>query len=239
MTIAIRALAAAALFPGSALAGDFADREILGFSPDGSHFAFEEYGVQDGSGFAYSNTFLIDVDEDAWVDGTPIRLRREDETVALAAVRADARKAVRPILDKYRIAPVGRNVVSNPATELSSDPYMVRFLTDLYANWTTHAWTLTLTRLPLPEPESCANLGPVMGFRLTLANPAGEVRTLHEDTKLPASRGCALDYAINDVVTYLPERSEAAMVVLLNVITQGFEGPDRRFLAVATRFQDY
>ncbi len=29
------------------------------------------------------------------------------------------------------------------------------------------------------------------------------------------------------------------MVVLIHVVTQGFEGPDRRFLAVATRFQDY
>ena len=29
------------------------------------------------------------------------------------------------------------------------------------------------------------------------------------------------------------------MVVLVHVISQGFEGPDRRFLAVATDFQDY
>ena len=41
-------------------AGDYADRTILGFSPDGSTFAFEEFGVQDGSGFAYANIYMID-----------------------------------------------------------------------------------------------------------------------------------------------------------------------------------
>ncbi|MBN9059609.1 MAG: DUF2259 domain-containing protein, partial [Rhizobiales bacterium] len=52
------ALAAAA--PTAAMAGDFAERSILGFSPDGGRFAFEEFGIQDGSGFPYSNIFVLD-----------------------------------------------------------------------------------------------------------------------------------------------------------------------------------
>ncbi len=78
--------------------------------------------------------------------------------------------AVRAWLDRYGIAPAGRTVVSNPSSELSADPYSVRFLTDLYANWRDHAWTLKLTPIPLPEPIACENLGPVEGFRLVLAN---------------------------------------------------------------------
>ena len=35
----------AAIPTTGASAGDFADREIIGFSQDGSMFAFEEYGV--------------------------------------------------------------------------------------------------------------------------------------------------------------------------------------------------
>jgi predicted secreted protein len=223
----------------AARAGDLADRALIGFSPDGAYFAFEEFGVQDGSGFPYSNIYLIDTAEDAWVAGTPIRLLREDEDVALEAVRAEARKAAAPLIAKYGIAASGRTVVSNPSSELSADPYKVRFLTDLYANWSDHAWTLTLTPLPFPERAPCENLGPVNGFRLVLVNPAGGTRALNEDKTIPASRSCPQDYAIADVITYFPAGDDPVMVVLIHLIRQGFEGPDRRFLAVATHFQDY
>lgn len=236
-------IAAALILPvvlaGTATAGDFADRTILGFSPEGGVFAFEEFGVQDGSGFAYSNIYLIDTVKDAWVSGTPIRVMHESEDETLANVREEARQRATPWLDHYGVTPSGRVVVSNPSSELSADPYRVRFLTDLYSNWPNHDWTLTLAPVPLPEPIGCENLGPVRGFRLTLANPAGEARTIHADAALPASRGCALDYAISDVVTYFPEGRDAVMVVLVHVISQGFEGPDRRFLAVAAHFDDY
>jgi predicted secreted protein len=43
----------------AAHAGDYAYRDILGFSSDGKSFAFEEYGVQDGSGFPYANIFVV------------------------------------------------------------------------------------------------------------------------------------------------------------------------------------
>jgi predicted secreted protein len=222
-----------------AMAGDFADRAILGFSPEGTVFAFEEFGVQDGSGFAYSNIYLIDTVKDAWVSGTPIRVMHENEDETLANVREEARQRALPWMTHYDVDPRGRVVVSNPSTELSADPYKVRFLTDLYSNWPNHDWTLALTPLALPEPIGCENLGPVQGFRLVLTNPDGEAWTIHDDDALPASRGCAQDYAISDVVSYVPDGGiDGVMVVLVHVISQGFEGPDRRFLAVATRFTD-
>jgi predicted secreted protein len=233
------AIATLLITPEVAMAGDFADRALLGFSPDGAYFAFEEFGVQDGSGSAYSNTYVVDVDKDAWANGSPIRVLREDEAIPLETVRADAHKQAKPLLDGYAIRAAGRAVVSNPSSEVSSDPYKVRFLTDLYANWTTHVWTLTLAPLPFPDPAGCENLGPVHGFRLVLTNPAGSEERLHEDRAMPASRRCAQDYAINDVVTYFPKEAAPVMVVLLNTISQGFEGPDRRFMAVATRFENH
>ncbi|MGE6786024.1 DUF2259 domain-containing protein, partial [Ensifer adhaerens] len=42
---------AAAATASPALAGDYAALQPIGFSADGNVFAFEEYGVQDGSGF--------------------------------------------------------------------------------------------------------------------------------------------------------------------------------------------
>ena len=68
--------------PVAASAGDYADRTILGFSPDGGVFAFEEFGVGDGSGFPYATVYLIDTERDEWVPGTPVRVGavRVDET---------------------------------------------------------------------------------------------------------------------------------------------------------------
>ena len=57
-----------------ALAGDRALFQPIGFSADGRYFAFEEYGVQDGSGFPYSNTYILDLPADKWVNGTPVRM---------------------------------------------------------------------------------------------------------------------------------------------------------------------
>jgi predicted secreted protein len=220
-----------------AAAGDWADRAILGFSPDGATFAFEEFGVQDGSGFPYANVYVVDTATDAWVKGTPVRILIEDETADLEDARAMAiEKAEAVIAARGGLGGGYRIVASNPPTELSADPHAVRFLPDLYANQPYAAWDLALTLLPMPDGEACANLGPVFGFRLDLTDPDGSAHVLHEDGALPASRFCPTDYAITDVIVSTADgREPPALVVLLNLIRQGFEGPDRRYLAVAAR----
>jgi len=236
----LRLCAAVMALSVPAHAGDYADRTILGFSPDGRVFAFEEFGVGDGSGFPYASVYFIDTEQDAWVAGTPIRVMHESEMETLANVREEARQRAAPWMTEFDVAPRGRIVASNPSSEASADPYEVRFTTDLYANWRNHIWTLRLTPVSLPEPLWCRGMEqPLQGFRLTLADPEGNAEAIHDDAAIPASRACPLDYAIADVVTYFPERRDPVMVVLVHVISQGFEGPDRRFLAVATSFQDY
>lgn len=79
-----------ALFSSPVLAGDIASLQTIGFSADGRIFAFEEYGVQDGSGFPYSNIYVIDTRTDRFIAGTPIRQRIEDESASLGTVRAQS-----------------------------------------------------------------------------------------------------------------------------------------------------
>jgi predicted secreted protein len=223
-----------------AQAGDYADRTLIGFSEDGAYFAFEEYGIQDGSGFPYSNVFIIDVDKDAWIDGTPIRVRVDDEGAMLSTTRYDAMTQARPVLDRLNIIAKGSHVVDNPATELSADPYAVRFRTNQWFNMAERPWSLKLTRIPMPGSKGCEDFDDVAGFKLELTDPDGTTRVLSEDISLPASRTCARDYAISDVVVLPPEKGvpRASMAVMISLIRQGFEGPDRRFLAVTTRFED-
>jgi predicted secreted protein len=58
-------------------AGDVAELAILGFSQSGGIFAFEEYGVQDGSGFPYANRYYIDTATDSYVKGTRLYGRQQ------------------------------------------------------------------------------------------------------------------------------------------------------------------
>lgn len=221
-----------------AAAADFADRAILGFSPDGGTFAFEEYGVYDGSGFPYSDIYVIDTTADSWVAGTPVRIVTRVESAPLAATRAEALKAAAPILDKRRVGEAGTLLVSNPITEMSADDNSVRFVVNPYLATPERTWVLTLTSLAVAETAPCQNFGPLAGFRLVLTGLASPRRiVLHDDAgrPLPASRGCPQGYAISDVVYYDPRSAAPALVVLLSVFSQGFEGADRRFLAVAIR----
>src|SRR4051812_27449066 len=73
-----------------AMAADNALINMIGFSEDGAYFAFEQYGIQDGSGFAFSEIYVVDLVNDKWLSGTPVVVRAEDETATLAATRADA-----------------------------------------------------------------------------------------------------------------------------------------------------
>ncbi len=219
---------------GTASAGDYAAREILGFSPDGSAFAFEEYGVQDGSGFPYSNIYVIDTGADDWVAGTPVRVLAKDETAAPEKVRSEALNKARPILAARRIGTPGNLVASNPPTELSADPHRVRFLPRIVTPAGGDAYDLALTEIALPA-QDCPDMGQTFhGFRLSLTTAAGAAHTLANDTAIPSSRHCPLGYAISDVLTYYPPAAGPVLVVILSMFTVGFEGPDRRFLAVTS-----
>ncbi|MEM6995419.1 MAG: DUF2259 domain-containing protein, partial [Myxococcota bacterium] len=62
---------------------------------------------QDGSGFPYSNIYLIDTATDSWVDGTPIRVLTEGDAPPLAETRSQAADRFRPFLIEHRIGADG------------------------------------------------------------------------------------------------------------------------------------
>jgi len=225
------------LAPASAHAGDYADREIIGFSSDGAYFAFEEYGIEDGSGFPYSNIYFIDTRNDAWVEGTPVRVRVEGDSPPLFETRSEAQDKARPFYAKLGISPSGRLVASNPATETSADPHRVSFLPRLIVPPSGPGLTLRLAEKELPAPHCPDFESSYKGFELFLESE-NETKTLHADDTLPQSRRCPVGYGISDVVTFEPEGGQTVLAVLVNVHSLGFEGPDRRFIAITTRLEE-
>lgn len=215
-----------------AAAGDYADRLIIGFSPDGAYFAFEEYGIQDGSGFPYASIYVIETATDSWVAGTPIRIRIDDETATLQSVRDQAYDQAGPILNSLGIGLPGRHLLSNPLTELG-DHRNVAFLVRAFSPLQTTGWSLTVQERALPT--DCPDLGQlIVGFDLWLTSPEGETLQLNHDERIPESRNCPVGYGAADVFAFdRPDRT--ILIILLNMFTIGFEGPDRRYLAIATQ----
>ena len=220
----------------AAFAGDFAERRIIGFSDQGRYFAFEQFGRQDGSGFAYAEITVIDVEADDWAPGAPIRVLLRDETAGIAEARAKAAEQAAAILDKLGIRHPGELLASNPPAELGRDPFKVGVNARYPLPGEGQELTFTLEQFPLPA-ASCAGLSdqPVKGFRLKMKKADAGPLVLHEDTSIPKSRSCPLGYAIGDVIRFVPAGQSAVYALLISVWRIGFEGPDRRFIAVTRK----
>lgn len=234
----LAAFVLAVLAGTSARAGDTAELNILGFTADGGIFAFEEYGIQDGSGFPYANRFYIDVATDRFVSGSPIRVRLDDEAASLDAARAEARargQAIAP--DAELAANRGLTAGSNPVTELSADPHWIVVNPRPVAPPLDDPLAFRLEELQLAPAANCEDLGGNVGYRLVrLAARLGErAALLHEDATIPSSRGCPLGYRIGAVQTFFPESGPPVFAVLIAIRSFGFEGPDHRWIAVPGR----
>lgn len=224
------------LLASPAFAGDAAAIDPIGFSADGRYFAYEEYGVQDGSGFPYGSIFLVDLIEDKWV-GTPIRVRLDDESATLDAARQKALAEAKPMLEKAALTVPAHPLFMNADGEVGADGLEVRF--GMFGNGLDEPrdqFKLKLETFASTTTEPCASFGmedPVKGFALTLADSAGNAAEIHRDTAVPASRRCVSDYRFYAVLSAFPVGLSASPLVgVISVYSLGFEGPDRRFVIV-------
>lgn len=217
-----------------ARAGDYASLSVIGFSADGAYFAFEEYGVQDGSGFPYSTIYVVETATDSWVEGSPFAVRIDNEGATLADARNQALSLAGNMLNALGIFVPGTALVSNPLTEIVPNAHLQSFYTALFTPLQETYYTLEVTEQPLVA-DGCPDFGETyVGFVLTLTDPTGAVRDLHRDERIPASRNCPIGYGVSDIILFDNGRDTPVLIAMLNLFQVGFEGPNRRFLAVAT-----
>ena len=216
-----------------ALAGDTAEINVLGFSANGGIFAFEEYGVQDVSGFPYANRYFIDTSKDEFLPGTPVRVLLDNENADLATARGDAAaKSQSIVADAILSANKGYLAAFNAVTEESADPF------NLLANPrpifppVDEPVAFKLEETAAPVPKGCEEFGEIKGFRLIRSQPAGKSTILHDDSSIPESRSCPLGYRLGGFQTFFPEDGPPVFAVLIAVRRFGFEGPDYRWIAV-------
>lgn len=216
--------------------GDFARVEILGFSKNGQTFSFEEYGIQDGSGFPYSNIYLVGTKTDTWVSGSPFRKRFDNESEnGLQNVRAANFAAASSLLSQKGIAGKGTTVGHNPVTELNANHYKMHVNPRLTVPPIVEPLLFTLTEIPLPNAQ-CASYGAdTKGFKLSVQHK-GHTKIINHDISIPNSRNCPLKYHIEQVITYYPPGKPASYAVLVLMQTHGFEGPNGRYIAVTGQY---
>jgi predicted secreted protein len=234
---AASALLAASLFvlPAPALAGDAANFDPIGFSEDGRYFAYEEYGIQDGSGFPYSSIYVVDIAADAWIPGSPFRARLDEDGANTFRARQEARALAAEAIEGLDIHAPAQFIALNG----DGEPVDGKVLDFGAVGWDPGQIVgmnrLTLETFEADSPMDCdALMGEeAKGYRLTLESGREAPVVLHEDgERLPNSRGCAMDYRIFGVVTGEALTTLDKAMVIVSVYPFGFEGPDRRFLAV-------
>lgn len=234
------ALAASFLATAGASAGDFSTFQSLGFSPDGKVYAFEEFGVQDGSGFPYSTVYFIDTEKDAYLAGTPIRVRIDSEDAGLDKARADSFGKAKALFDKHKVlANPGVLAAFNPMGEVGADRKRIEYLQHAVEPVPGGSYALALDEIALDLSDKCRDIAPEggKGFRLKLVKRDGAAADtlLHEDKRVPESRNCPLSYQISGAVTFNPLGADPVHVALVLVRSFGFEGADGRWIAVPFR----
>jgi predicted secreted protein len=237
--LAASLIAALLLLATPTLAADRANLSLIGYSADGAYFAFEEYGIHDGSGGAFSSIYVLDVAADKWMYGSPFTVDAvEDEGPTLPEVRAQALAKAHDKLSELKIdspaeyvAMIGDGVPGNDGKSLLfSVPSCCT-----PGQTQDDRLLLKLSVYPVAKADPmCADTpgDPTQGFALTVAG-AKEVFELHRDDEagaIPRSRGCVEDYRIYAVVQ--PFWINGPRIAIISSYPWGFEGPDRRFIAV-------
>lgn len=246
----IKCLTAAGLLLAAtsfAAAGDSAARKVLGFSPDGTAFAFEQYAVLYDSMERFIEIQVIDTRTDSFIKGTPFSARigdrdeREDHVV-----RAEFLKKAAPTLQRLNITQAGKHLPGKPSIDLDQ-PGIYQTAEAPLAK--SQEFTLPggrKAKLAIAETAfgkaSCYGAGGratygdviVQGVTLTLSIDSAAPIVLQSDTRLPKSRRCVTEYGIAEA--WLHEASDGAqtLAVLIETVDahEFHAGPNRRFMAV-------
>ncbi|RUV48309.1 DUF2259 domain-containing protein [Mesorhizobium sp. M5C.F.Ca.IN.020.29.1.1] len=224
---------------------------FIGFSPDGTYFAFEQYGTLDAgaSNSGWSEIEIIDTRTDEFVGGKPIRIVDETDAHSRSGEGTGCRAGgadPRPICQ--RRAASGRPLTGSAFRTTWSLTKTLRASTRSRRNGFRRPMTSSASRsssstryLPtarwiarrVSTSSKGATAGKAFGFRLTLQAQDGKpFQLLHEDKTVPASRNCPTSYSLSESYAFTPDGKPAVLAVLVQRFSQGFEGLDRRFIAV-------
>ena len=232
-----------------AAAGDAAALRMIGFSPDGAVFAFEQYTMLYEDEAAFSEYFFIDTHTDRYLPGTPIKvLLRDDDGNDEKKAREQAAAKAAPLIEQHKI--------EQPGTRHEGKASMALDEIGIYQMNTgplakVQAFTLpdgrkarlVVTQRPLGK-ALCDGAGgrgvkgkvAVAGLKLTLMLD-GKTTVLQEDKKLPDARRCVSAYGIAEAHLHTAPDGAVTIAAMIETVDNHdyHAGPNRRFMAVTRR----
>jgi predicted secreted protein len=241
-------IAALCLLTTSTCAGDAAARRVLGFSPDGRYFAFEQFTQFYDATEVLDEIVVIDTAADRFVKGAPLRLETtSDDERDVAAVRAALLAKAKPLLARHQIGAPGTRFAGKPSIGLD-EVEIYQTATEPLATAQAIALpdgrqlTLTVSDTPLGPAECRTARGVTMevaaaGVTLKLSIDGAAPKTLAQDHKLPAARRCVSGYGIAEILHHQGKDGAQTLAVVLEMVDHAnyHAGPNRRFMAVTTR----
>jgi len=233
----------------AALAGDAAARKVIGFSPDGHYFAFEQYTMVYEDEASFSDYVIVDTRTDRFVPGAPIRvLIRGDDGLDEKKARADALAKAKPLLDRFTIGEPGTRIEGKPSMDLDdigiyqtgAQP-MARAL-DIPLPGRMAQITLSNHPIAIVMCDGMGGRGTPgksqgYGMKLTLKIAGSAPIILQHDKALPKSRRCAASYGIAEAYLHKAPDGTLTLAALIEYSDNHdhHAGSNRRFMAVTKR----
>jgi predicted secreted protein len=216
-----------ALGTRAAAAGDAAEVKVLGFSPDGRYFAFEQRGA-DAAG-TYAITMAMEVADNRQVKGGSISYSDDD--------RARLKKAsttTRRLLRRLKISPRDYMTVSLRGLDVEPFEEASHKSLALPSSWFGPESWLVLQQFKIALHCQNTNTNPV-GFGLTLERKNARPIQLSHDVSIPSSRGCPTRYRVVEAHARRLKDGPIVLAVIVQNFAPGFDAKNRNFIAVTAR----
>lgn len=203
-------------------AGDTAQFEFLGFSPDGRYAAFEMEGVQDGSGFPYAEFYVLNVEKNDYAQKPVLKrwpAQEEEGGLTLPEVKREWNKIKAPVMRKW-----------NVQTRVQGDRVSLEPLQAGQWRFAHQGRMYELFLAALVVEKNCYEMGlnaEILDLRIRREK---KETVLQKDSRLPKSRGCASGYEISHVFVF-----QGFVAVAVSFRRPGFEGPDGRWMMITGR----
>ena len=202
---------------GLARAAGTATAEILGFSKNARIFAFIQSYIEDGTGDAVAELWLVDSRRNRLVRDPDRYIGHDVPDARLALMESHSKE-----LHDLGIAVEGQ--VTTPTQPLPEKPAIVRTERPSGA-----PLTVRLGQHPV-HGAVCAEPRQATAVSILVLEHGKSVRRF-ADRRIPRSRGCPIRYAVAGVRVQNTADGETILAVVVAYEREGFEGADLRFFA--------
>jgi predicted secreted protein len=213
------------------LTTDLARLEVLGFSADGRHFGYAQFGKLSENAYPYADAFFVETGRDQPLADTPVRLVLEDRVARPEAAMMRLEAKLGPLLRDLGLGWRGRVLWRNRAQDMRAvERRAVVELPRLGAS------TIRLVPVDTPPNAACTAGGPPgQNIKVDVLDSNNvPVRLLADERGGFLDTECPIAFGIADVrVLDLPE-NRTALAVVIEYFRTGPNGPERRYRAVTS-----